>query len=105
MTEKKENMSMQERIDYFYRQSGGPGNPEIDRILKEHLLNGKDHGVTGRKEELKDAFTEVFLSDHSTRSILMGVMKMRFAMKDQWEAYLNAKKQPDHERKKLKNMN
>lgn len=102
MPEKDENMSMQERIDYFYRQSGGPDSPEIDRILKEHLLNGKDHGVPGRKEEPKDAFTEVFLGDHSTQPILMGIMKMRFAMKEQWEAYLNTKQTERRQWDKMK---
>ncbi|QQK74599.1 hypothetical protein HUG15_02600 [Salicibibacter cibarius] len=105
MSEKNENMSMQERIDYFYRQSGGPGNPEIERILKDHLLNGKDHGIPGQKEEPKDAFTEVFLSDHSTQPIVMGFMKMRFAMKEQWEAYLNAKQTDYSQLDKMKNMN
>lgn len=94
MSEEQENLTMSQRIDTFYRQSGGPGNPEIQRILEEHLKNGKDHGIPGRKEEIKDAFTEVFLNDHSTQPIVMGALRMKFALKDQWEAYLNAQR-PD----------
>lgn len=90
-----ENMSMRERINYFYRQSGGPGNPEIDRILEEHLKNGKDHGIPGRKEEPKDAFMEVFMNDHSMRPLAMRAMKMGFDLKDRWEEYVDAQKQPD----------
>ncbi|AXF56883.1 hypothetical protein [Salicibibacter kimchii] len=90
-----EKMSMQERINYFYRQSGGPGNPDIDRILNEHLKNGKDHGIPGRKEEPKDAFIEVFMNDHSTKPIAMWLLKMRFDLKDRWEEYLSAQQQPD----------
>ena len=88
-------MTMQERINYFYRQSGGPGNPDIDRILEEHLKNGKDHGVPGRKEEPKDAFMEVLLNDHSMRPLAMGAVKMGFDLKARWEEYINAQRQPD----------
>ncbi|QQK78718.1 hypothetical protein HUG20_01580 [Salicibibacter cibi] len=95
MSEKNENMSMQERSDYFYRQSGGPGNPDIERILDEHLKNGKDHGAPGEKEEPKDAFIEAFLNDHSTKPIAMWLLRMRFDLKDRWEEYLNAQKQDD----------
>ncbi|HET7522442.1 MAG TPA: hypothetical protein VFJ73_03860 [Bacillales bacterium] len=94
MIEEHKKMTMNERIEAFYRQSGGPGNPEIDRILEEHLLNGKDHGPKGRREEIKDAFTDVFLNDHSTQPIVMWLLRMRFAFKDHWEAYLDAKR-PD----------
>lgn len=94
MSEEQEKMTMSQRIDYFYRQSGGPDNPQIKKILDEHLINGKDHGVRGRKEEVKDAFTEVFLNDHSTRPLVLGLLRMRYALKDQWQAYLDAQR-PD----------
>lgn len=90
--EKQENLTMSQRIDAFYRQSGGPNNPEINRILEEHLMNGKDHGIPGRREELKDAFSEIFLSDHSTRPIVMSLMQMGMTLKGQWETYLDAQR-------------
>ena len=91
MTEEQEKMTMNERIEAFYRQSGGPMNPEINKILEEHLRNGKDHGVKGRKETIKDAFAEVFLGDHSTQGVALGFMKLGYQMKNQWEAFLNSR--------------
>lgn len=91
MGEAHESMTMNQRIEAFYRQSGGPGNPEIDRILEKHLMNGKDHGVPGQKETIKDAFAEVFLDDRSTRGIALGLLRMEYHMKDQWEAFLNGR--------------
>ena len=90
MSREEEKMLISQRIEAFYQQSGGPGNPEIDRILKEHLLYGKDHGVRGRKEELKDAFLEVFLNDHSTRPVVLWLTKMRMELRNEWQAYLDA---------------
>lgn len=94
MSDEQEKMTMSERIESFYKQSGGPDNPEIDRILEKHLKYSKDHGIPGQKEEIKDAFSEVFLNDHSTQPIVMWLLKMRFSFKDQWESYLNAQR-PD----------
>lgn len=91
MVEEREKMTMNERIEAFYRQSGGPMNPEVDKILEKHLMYGKDHGVHGRKETVKDAFMEVFLDDHSTRGIALGLMKLGYNVKDQWEAFLNSR--------------
>jgi len=85
-----EEMLMTRRIEEFYRQSGGPGNPLIDKLLEEHLLYGKDHGVRGRKEEIKDAFMEVFLSDHSTRPLVLSLMKWGQQLRKEWNDYLNA---------------
>jgi len=90
LSQEQEKLLMSQRIEAFYRQSGGPGSPVIDRILEEHLLNGKDHGVRGRKEEIKDAFLDVFLNDHSTRPIILWLMKMGLAVRKEWQAYLNA---------------
>lgn len=89
----EENLTMKQRIEAFYRQSGGPGNPEIARILEEHLIYGKDHGIRGKKEDIRDAFTEVFLSDRSTQPIVLGLMKLRNAIKQEWERYLEAQRQ------------
>lgn len=91
MSEEHEDLTMKQRIDAFYRQSGGPGSPEIARILDEHLLYGKDHGVRGKKEDVRDAFTEVFLSDRSTQPVVLGLMKLRNAVRQEWERYLEAR--------------
>lgn len=92
MAGEDDQMTMSRRIQTFYRQSGGPGNKEIDRILEEHLLNGKDHGIPGRKEEVKDAFIEVFMRDRSTKPFVMGLMKIGFFLKNEWQAYLDAQR-------------
>ncbi|MFC4767413.1 hypothetical protein [Effusibacillus consociatus] len=63
-------MTMEERIQAFYKQSGGPGNPDIERILEQHLLNGKDHGVKGKKETIMDALCDAFIEDKSTSLII-----------------------------------
>lgn len=96
MSDEQENLTMRQRIDAFYRQSGGPGNPEIARILDKHLLYGKDHGIPGKKETIKDAFTEVFLSDRSTQPIVLGLMKIGQNLRKEWERYLDAQR-PDTE--------
>lgn len=88
-----ENLTMKQRIDAFYRQSGGPGNPEIARILEEHLIYGKDHGIRGKKEDIRDAFTEVFLSDRSTQPIVLGLIKLKNLIKREWDRYLEAHQQ------------
>lgn len=97
MSEEQEQLTMQQRIRAFYRQSGGPGNPEIARIIDDHLKYGKDHGVKGRKEDIKDAFTEVFLNDRSTKPIVMGLLKLQQNLKKEWERYLDAQR-PDTDR-------
>ncbi|MFA8438417.1 hypothetical protein [Pueribacillus sp. YX66] len=92
MSEEHEDLTMKQRIDAFYRQSGGPGSPEIAKILNEHLIYGKDHGVRGKKEDVRDAFTEVFLSDRSTQPVVLGLMKLRNAVRQEWERYLEARR-------------
>ncbi|MDI3328927.1 MAG: hypothetical protein QJR06_10260 [Alicyclobacillaceae bacterium] len=62
MTEK---MTMEERIEAFYRQSGGPHNPRIQELLQKHLLYGKDHGMPGYKETFEDAIIDVLVNDPS----------------------------------------
>lgn len=86
--EEEEKLTMFERIEAFYRQSGGPGNPEIDRILEKHLLYGKDHGIPGKKETAQDAIREVLLDDHSTRDIMLFLLRLRYRLQDEWKAFL-----------------
>ncbi|MGJ3220618.1 hypothetical protein [Geobacillus thermoleovorans] len=90
MREEQEELTMSKRIEAFYRQSGGPGSPTIRRLLDRHLLYGKDHGLPGKREEFADAFREVFLQDHSTRSLILGLFKMKSALRQEWSAYLEA---------------
>lgn len=61
----QEQLSLESRIQAFYRQSGGPGNPQIQKILQNHLLYGKDHGRSGYRETLEDAFIDAVNKDHS----------------------------------------
>lgn len=103
MSDEQEQLTMQQRIQEFYRQSGGPGNPEIARIIDEHLKYGKDHGVKGKKENIKDAFTEVFLNDRSTRPVVLGLMKLQMNLKKEWERYLDSQRpHTDHLIEELK---
>ncbi|MFA8438415.1 hypothetical protein [Pueribacillus sp. YX66] len=97
MSDEQEQLTMQQRIQAFYRQSGGPGNPEIARIIDEHLKYGKDHGVKGKKENIKDAFTEVFLNDRSTKPVVLALMKLQMNLKKEWERYLDAHRSVSHE--------
>lgn len=92
MSNEQEQLTMKKRIDAFYRQSGGPGNPEIAKILDEHLKYGKDHGVKGRIENIKDAFAEVFLNDRSMKPVVMGLMKLQMNLKKEWERYLDVQR-------------
>lgn len=92
MREEQEKLTMQQRIQAFYQQSGGPGNPEIKRILEEHLKYGKDHGIPGKKEDIRDAFREVFLNDRSTKPLVMGLIKMKNSLKKEWERFLDSQR-------------
>ena len=56
-------LTMQQRIDAFYAQSGGPHNPKIKQVLEDHLLYGQDHGVKGRKETVADALMQTVAGD------------------------------------------
>lgn len=61
----QEALTMQQRMDAFYRQSGGPNNPQIAKILEKHLLYGKDHGIPGQKETIQNAFFDTIVGDPS----------------------------------------
>lgn len=63
MGEKK--MSMDEQIQAFYRQSGGPHNSQISELLEKHLLYGEDHGMEGYKENFEDAVMDTLIGDPS----------------------------------------
>ncbi len=60
-----EKLTMEQRTQAFYRQSGGPGNPKIQEFLNNHLLYGKDHGPQGYRENIEDAFIDMVVSDSS----------------------------------------
>jgi len=90
MCDEQEQMTMSKRIEAFYRQSGGPGSPTIRRLLERHLLYGKDHGLPGKKEEFEDVIRDVFLQDHSTRPLAIALFKLKAALKQEWDAYLEA---------------
>ncbi|OQP06524.1 hypothetical protein B1690_08430 [Geobacillus sp. 46C-IIa] len=90
MHDEQEQLTMSKRIEAFYRQSGGPGSPTIRRLLDRHLLYGKDHGLPGKKEEFEDVIRDVFLQDHSTRPLVIGLFKLKATLKQEWDAYLDA---------------
>lgn len=69
MENMSESRTLQERIEAFYRQSGGPNNPEIQRILKHHLLYAKDHGVRGKQETIGDAFKTIVSEDRTNKTV------------------------------------
>lgn len=81
----EEAKTMNERIRAFYKQSGGPNNPQIERIIEKHLLYGKDHGVPGKRETFKDAMMDVLLDDFSTKDLIMWVLKTKYELADRWQ--------------------
>lgn len=91
MRDEQEKKTMNERIQAFYRQSGGPNNAQIGRIIEQHLLNGKDHGVPGKRETFKDAIMEVFLDDYSTKDLVMWLLKTKYDISDRWEEFVGGK--------------
>jgi hypothetical protein len=85
MRDDEEKQTMNERMRAFYEQSGGPNNPQITGIIEKHLLNGKDHGVPGKRETFKDAVLDVFLDDYSTKDIVMWLLKTKYDIGDRWQ--------------------
>ncbi|HHY66984.1 MAG TPA: hypothetical protein GX517_07255 [Alicyclobacillus sp.] len=81
-------MTMEARIEAFYRQSGGPHNPRIDKLLQKHLLYGKDHGMPGYRETFADALMDVVLQDPSLLLLFERIQRSRVARSDhsKWEA-------------------
>lgn len=72
-------MTMEERIQAFYRQSGGPHNSKIHKLLEEHLLNGKDHGMPGHKETFEDAIMHTVMNDPSLLLLFERIQKWRMS--------------------------
>lgn len=74
-----EAATMEERIQAFFRQSGGPNNPDIEKILERHLLYGKDHGMKGQKETFQDAIRDALVDDKSTSMVLDWLAERRIS--------------------------
>ncbi|CAH0347392.1 hypothetical protein [Bacillus sp. CECT 9360] len=91
MRNEQEKKTMNERIQAFYAQSGGPNNPQISRIIEKHLLDGKDHGTPGKRETFRDAIRDVFLDDYSTKDIVMWLLKTKYDIGDRWEELIKAR--------------
>ncbi|ADU51635.1 hypothetical protein Tmar_1524 [Thermaerobacter marianensis DSM 12885] len=70
-------MTMEERIQAFFRQSGGPNNPEIPKLVEKHLLYGKDHGIPGYRETFADAFIDAVVGDPSLLLLYERVQRWR----------------------------
>ncbi|SIS85489.1 hypothetical protein [Alicyclobacillus vulcanalis] len=73
----QERLTMERRIEAFYRQSGGPNNPEIPKILEKHLLYGRDHGPKGKRETLEDALRDMIAKDYSNQILFKWFMQAR----------------------------
>jgi len=71
----KSDLSIEERIRAFYKQSGGPLNPRIPELIERHLLYGKDHGPPGRRETLADAIMRWLMEDPSMRLVAEWYMR------------------------------
>lgn len=82
----KKNWSMNERINAFYKQSGGPNNDKIPELLEKHLLYGKDHGMPGYKENFEDAVIDTMVSDQSLLLLFQRIQRWR--IKDSQESSL-----------------
>ncbi len=70
-------MNVEERIQAFYRQSGGPLNERIPELIERHLLYGKDHGPPGRRETLEDAFMRWVFGERSVRLVAEYLLRRR----------------------------
>lgn len=70
-------MTMEQRIQYFFRQSGGPNNPRIAELVEKHLLYGKDHGLPGYRETFADAFIDAVINDPSLLLLFERVQRWR----------------------------
>ncbi|MDI9260376.1 hypothetical protein [Alicyclobacillus sendaiensis] len=84
--EAQEQLTMQKRIEAFYRQSGGPNNPDIPKILEKHLLYGRDHGPKGKRETLEDALRDMIAQDYSNQILFKWFMQWRMERQKQAQA-------------------
>lgn len=78
----REIISMEKRIQAFYKQSGGPHNPQIQRILEKHLLYGKDHGMAGYRETYEDAVMDTIINDPSLLLLYERIQRWRLQRQD-----------------------
>lgn len=74
-----ERVSIEERVQRLYAQSGGPEKAaaRIDELMKRHLLNGKDHGPRGRMETYEDVLKNMFQEDRSLRAVHHFMQKLQ----------------------------
>jgi hypothetical protein len=72
-----EKMTMEQRIEAFYRQSGGPNNDRIPELLEKHLLHAKDHGMPGYRETFEDGIMDVVLNDPSLLLLYERIQRWR----------------------------
>lgn len=73
----KEKLTMEQRMEAFYRQSGGPNNDRIAELLENHLLNAKDHGMPGYRETFEDGIMDVVLNDPSLLLLYERIQRWR----------------------------
>ncbi|OYD09636.1 hypothetical protein [Paludifilum halophilum] len=76
-----EKMTMEERIQAFYRQSGGPNNSRIPQLMEKHLLYGKDHGMDGHRETFEDAVMDTVIQDPSLLLLFERFQRWRMSRK------------------------
>src|SRR5690606_39890918 len=72
-----EKMTMEQRIEAFYRQSGGPNNDRIPELLEKHILHAKDHGMPGYRETFEDGIMDVVLNDPSLLLLYERIQRWR----------------------------
>lgn len=82
----REIISMEKRIQAFYKQSGGPHNPQIQRILEKHLLYGKDHGMAGYRETYEDAVMDTIINDPSLLLLYERIQRWRLQRQDKGQS-------------------
>jgi hypothetical protein len=73
----EEDLTLEQRIEAFYRQSGGPNNPDVPRILNNHLLYSKDHGRHGYRQTVEDAVIDTVLGDPTLLLLFQRVQQWR----------------------------
>jgi hypothetical protein len=92
--EAAEAQTMQQRTQAFYKESGGPGNPRIKKVLDNHLRYGSDHGVSGHMETIEDAVRDVVRGDKSLMTLYQLYMR-RQAEREEKDAQRNEQRTDD----------
>jgi|SRR5690606_5778854 hypothetical protein len=103
MTLKERKMTMEKRIEAFFRQSGGPQNSKIEKLLDEHLRYGKDHGMPGRKETFEDAVIWTVMNDPSLLLLFERIQKWRTGRLKKQQQLLQLEEKLENLKRKLKN--